>query len=74
MEKLDPGEAVPITHVKCRQCGEDMPSKANRCLHCGQVTKRFRARQVLLVVGSLILLVLLGVAFFVSLPNYPWWN
>ena len=51
MEKLVPGVAVPITHVQCRQCGHDMPADADRCLHCGQVTRRVRVRQVLLVVA-----------------------
>ena len=66
MEKLDPSMAVPITHIKCQQCGEDMPSKADRCPHCGQVTKRVRVRQVLFVLGTLILLVLLGVGYFMK--------
>jgi tRNA(Ile2) C34 agmatinyltransferase TiaS len=66
MEKLDPSAAVQITHIKCRQCGEDMPSKADRCPHCGKVTKRIRVHQVLFVVGALILLVLLGVGYFMK--------
>jgi len=71
MEKLDPDAAVPITHVQCRQCGHDMPAGADRCLHCGQVAKRVRVRQVLLIVGCVMLLVLLGVAFVVSLWKSP---
>ena len=71
MEKLDPGVAVPITHVQCRQCGHDMPADEDTCLHCGQVTRRVRVRQVLLVVGCVMLLVLLGVAFVMSLGNSP---
>ncbi len=66
MEKLDPSVAVPTTHIQCRQCGQDMPAKADRCPHCGQVTKRIRVHQVLFVVGILILLVLLGVGCFMK--------
>ena len=66
METLDPNVAVPITHIKCRQCGEDMPSEADRCPHCGQATNRIRVHQVLFVVGSLIMLVLLGVGYFMK--------
>jgi uncharacterized OB-fold protein len=66
METPDPSVAVPITHIKCRQCGKDMPSKADRCPHCGQVTKRVRVRQVVFVVGAVILLVLLGVGYFMK--------
>lgn len=43
-----------------------MPSKAGRCPHCGQVTKRVRVRRALFVVGGLILLVLLGVGYFMK--------
>ena len=71
MEKLDPGVAVPITHVQCRQCGHDMPADEETCLHCGQVTRRVRVRQVLLAMGTLILLLLLGVAFLMSLGKSP---
>ena len=66
MDKFDSTVAVPITHIKCQHCGEDMPSKADRCPHCGQVTKRIRIHQVLFVVGGLILLVLLGVGYFMK--------
>ena len=43
-----------------------MPSKADRCPHCGKLTKRIRVHQVLFVVGSLIMLVLLGVGYFMK--------
>ena len=43
-----------------------MPSKADRCPHCGQVTKRTRVRQVLFVVGALIVFFLLGVGYFMK--------
>jgi ribosomal protein L37E len=66
MGKLNPSVAFPITHIECRQCGEDMPSKADRCPHCGRVTKRVRVRQVVFVVGAVILLVLLGVGYFMK--------
>jgi predicted nucleic acid-binding Zn ribbon protein len=71
MEKLEPGVAVPITHVQCRLCGHDMPADEDTCLHCGQVTRRVRVRQVLLAMGTLILLLLLGVAFLMSLGKSP---
>ena len=74
MEKLEPGVAVPITHVQCRLCGHDMPADEETCLHCGQVTRRVRVRQVLLVVACVMLLVLLGVGFFVTLPHFPPWK
>ena len=74
MEKLDPGAAVPITHVQCRQCGHDMPAHADTCLHCGQVARRVRVRQALLVVACVTLLVLLGVAFFATLSFFPPWK
>jgi hypothetical protein len=47
-------------------CGVDMPSKAVRCPHCGQLAKRIRVRQILFVVGALILLLLLGVGYFMK--------
>jgi hypothetical protein len=66
MEKLDPSVAVPITHIKCPQCEEDMPSKADECPHCGWKTKRTRIRRVLFVVGALVLLALLAIGYFMK--------
>ena len=66
MEKLDLSVPVPATHIKCRRCGKDMLAKADMCVHCGQVPKRIRVRQFLFVAGTLILLVLLAVGFFMK--------
>ena len=74
MEKLDPGVAVPITHVRCRQCGHDCPPTRTGACTVGRLTRRVRVRQALLDVGCVMLLVLLGVGFFVTMPLLPPWK
>ncbi len=71
MDKLDPGFVVPMTHVQCRLCGHDMPAGADTCLHCGQITRRVRVRQVLLVAVCVMLFVILAVAFAFSVSKSP---
>lgn len=66
MQTLDPSVAVPTTHIKCRQCGKDMPSTADRCPHCWRITKRKRVRQILFVAGALALLVLLVIGVWMK--------
>ena len=66
MEKREAIAALPKTHVQCRQCGEDMPCKADRCPHCGRVTERKLVRQILLALGALILAIMLGVGYFMK--------